>query len=72
MTKDQTHVAFLLGGPARGSHKNNVGLDRILFRRRRRLWEILQRRFLDSFLLRVSGLLEGDVVSSKLEAFTVA
>jgi hypothetical protein len=72
MKKDQTHVAFWLRGPAGGSHKNNVGLDHILLWRRRRLWEILKRRILDSFLLRVGGLLEGGVVTSNLEAFTIA
>jgi hypothetical protein len=72
MTKDRTHVALWFGGPAGGSNKNNVGLDRTLFRRRRRLQEIHQRHILDGLLLRVGGLLEGGVVSSKLEAFTVA
>jgi hypothetical protein len=51
-------MTFGSGWLARGRNQDKVGLDRILFRRRRRLQEILRHRVLDILLLRVSGLLE--------------
>jgi hypothetical protein len=57
-------------GPRRlvgGRNQNKIGLSRALFRRGRWLQEVLQRRVLGIFLLRVGGLLEGGIVASKLE-----
>jgi hypothetical protein len=64
-------MAFGLRGPIEGRNKDKVGLDRTLFRRGQQLWEILQRCILDSFFLRVGGLLEGGVMGPKWEAVTV-
>jgi hypothetical protein len=61
-------MAFGPGRLAGGRDEDKIGLDRTLFRRRRRLWGILQRPILDDFLLRVGGLLKGGVMRSKLEA----
>jgi hypothetical protein len=55
---------------ARGRIQNKIGLGRALFRRGRRLWEVLQRHVLYIFLLRVGSLLEGGIVRSKLESIT--
>jgi hypothetical protein len=63
-------MAFGPGRLAGGRNQNKIGLGRALFRRGRRLWDVLWRRALDIFLLRVSGLLEGGIMRSKLESIT--
>jgi hypothetical protein len=54
-----------------GRNQNKIGLDRILLQRGRRLWEVLQCGVPNVVLLRVSGLLEGGIVGSKLEPITI-
>jgi hypothetical protein len=54
-----------------GSDKNKILLDHVLFWRRRRLWEILQRCILVAPFLRLSSLFKGGVVRPKLEAVSV-
>jgi hypothetical protein len=56
---------------ARGSDKNEILLDGILFQRRRWLRELLQHRILVAPLLRISYLLEGGVMRPNLEAVPV-
>jgi hypothetical protein len=63
-------MAFGPGRLAGGRNQNKIGLGRALFRRGRWRQEVLQRRVLTLFLLRVGGLLEGGVVASKLESLT--
>jgi hypothetical protein len=63
-------MAFGPGRLAVGINQNKVWLGRALFRRGRRFQEVLQRRVLGIFLLRVGGLLEGGIVAAKLESIT--
>jgi hypothetical protein len=61
-------MAFGPGRLTGGRNQNKVRLSRALFRRGRWLQEVLQQRFLALFLLRVSGLLDGGIMASKLES----
>jgi hypothetical protein len=60
-----------LGRPVGGSDKDEIGLHRAPFRRRRWLRKVPQRRILMAPLLRISSLLEGGVVMTNLEAILV-
>jgi hypothetical protein len=65
-------MAFRTGRFTRGRNQNKLRLGRILLRRGRQLWEVLQRDIPNVLPLRVSGLLESRVVGSKLESLTLA
>jgi hypothetical protein len=66
----RTYVAFGTSRLARGRNQNKIRLDCILLQRGRRLREVLQCGVPNVLLLRVSGLLEGGIVGSKLESIT--
>jgi hypothetical protein len=63
-------MVFGPGRLAGGRNQNKISLDHALFWRGRWLQEVLQRRVLAFFLLRVGGLLEGGIMVSKLESIT--
>jgi hypothetical protein len=64
-------MAFGTRRLARGRNQNKIGFNHILLQRGRRLREVFQCGIPNVLLLRVSGLLEGRVVGSKLESFTI-
>jgi hypothetical protein len=57
---------------AGGSDKNKILLDRVLFRRGRRLWELLLRCILIIPFMQLSSLFECGVVRLNLEAVLVS
>jgi hypothetical protein len=65
-------VAFGTRRLARGRNWNKIGLDHILLRRRQKLQEVLQCGVPNILLLRVSSLLEGGIMGSKLESISFA
>jgi hypothetical protein len=61
-----------LGRSTGGSDKNKILLGRVLFRRGRRLWELLQHCILVIPFMRLSSLFECGVVRLNLEAVPVS
>jgi hypothetical protein len=65
-------MAFGTGRFAGRGDQNKFGLNHLLLRRGRRLWEIPWRGITSDLLLRIRGLLEGGIVGSNLKSITIA